>query len=126
MKPHPDIAPGVPHTNKEILQLICDYCDITVEQVESSSREGEIMKCRRLASWYFKAVLKQIYQVIGDLTNRDHVSALNSYRRYQKYLLSDRNVRVETLKFINHMSRNSFRAASHTSANIHGKSLAAA
>lgn len=68
---------------EELMELICEFNSVTVQEVKSKSRKQEVVRSRHLFhyfAWkYFKG--EATLDAIGKVSNRDHATVMNSRDR---------------------------------------------
>lgn len=73
---------------EKILELVCIEMDVSVEDVKSPLRKGEITFARQTYCAIAKWKLNKMYNlsVIGDVVNRDHSTVLHSIKEINRAL----------------------------------------
>lgn len=60
-----------------IMRLVCKFYDLSIEQIISESREGDIRKARQVLCVLLKNYTSMSYNAIGKLVNRDHATVIH-------------------------------------------------
>ena len=68
-----------------LLSVIIDYFDVSVDDMKSDSRQGIVMRARRIfgAMGYHRT--KASYAYVGRIINKDHASIMNHCKRIKQY-----------------------------------------
>ncbi len=78
-----------------IQKMVCDYFNISVEQMHSSSRKREIVQARQLAMYFAKTMTKNSLASIGvDIGGKDHATVLHAVRTVKNLIDTDKHFRV--------------------------------
>jgi len=78
-----------------IQKMVCDYFNISVEQMHSSSRKREIVQARQLAMYFAKTMTKSSLASIGvDIGGKDHATVLHAVRTVKNLIDTDKHFRV--------------------------------
>ena len=78
-----------------IQKMVCDYFNISVEQMHSSSRKREIVQARQLAMYFAKTLTKSSLASIGvDIGGKDHATVLHAVRTVKNLIDTDKHFRV--------------------------------
>jgi chromosomal replication initiator protein len=78
-----------------IQKMVCDYFNISVEQMHSSSRKREIVQARQLAMYFAKTLTKNSLASIGvDIGGKDHATVLHAVRTVKNLIDTDKHFRV--------------------------------
>jgi chromosomal replication initiation ATPase DnaA len=80
-------------TLDQIKAIVSDYSCVTVEQMESSSRESPIVTARCISMYFARKYTPFGLKFIGKMHSRDHATVLHSIRNVQKWLEIDPVVR---------------------------------
>jgi len=81
-------------TIESIKNIVANYFQIPVEQLESKSRKHQITLARQFAMFFAKRILKSPLKSIGEaFGNRDHTTVLHSIQTIENYLKYDRVAR---------------------------------
>ena len=80
--------------------IICDYFDITVKQLKSSSRKREHVTARIIFSHLARNRYNMTFGSIGAFLNRDHSTIIHECDNFQQWEVTPKAYAVE----INHYS----------------------
>lgn len=76
-----NIRPG------ELLDIICEVCDVEIVDVLSPKRYAELVKARQIFSWFayneMKVQQKRIAEILG---NRDHTTIVNALQQAKDFI----------------------------------------
>ena len=74
-----------------IAKAVCDHYQITINQLKSKSRKGDIMKARLMFCGIARLKTKHILADIGSFVNRDHATVLSSCKSLDSYRTNTKN-----------------------------------
>jgi chromosomal replication initiator protein len=78
-----------------IKNIVCDYFQITVDEINSKTRKREIVQARQLAMYFSKTYTKCSLASIGmQCGNKDHATVLHAYRTVTDLLDTDKQFKV--------------------------------
>jgi len=78
-----------------IKNIVCDYFQITVDEINSRTRKREIVQARQLAMYFSKKHTKFSLANIGmHCGNKDHATVLHAYRTVTDLLDTDKQFKV--------------------------------
>jgi chromosomal replication initiator protein len=85
------LAPRIKFTSKmgqfeKVLQVACMVCNVTPSEVLSKGRRGDIMTARHLVVYLLRHDYALHYAEIGRRLNRDHSTAINSFKQFSNSL----------------------------------------
>ena len=85
------LAPRIKFTSKmgqfeKVLQVCCMVCNVTPSEVLSKCRRGDIMTARHLVVYLLRFDYALQYAEIGRKLNRDHSTAINSFKQFSNSL----------------------------------------
>ena len=85
------LAPRIKFTSKmgqfdKVLQVCCMVCNVTPLEVLSKCRRGDIMLARHLVVYLLRFDYALHYAEIGRRLNRDHSTAINSFKAFSNSL----------------------------------------
>ncbi len=82
--------------NKDIIEAIIEFYEVTNEDLMSKSRKKEISLPRQIAMYLFRTELKLSYPGIGKyFGGRDHTTALHAYEKINKSLNTDDKIKSD-------------------------------
>jgi Bacterial dnaA protein helix-turn-helix len=93
---------------QEITQIICDYFNVTKEDLMTNSRKNEHVIPR---SFIFR-IMRDVYgknislKTLGAVFNRDHATVLNSIQKNEELLETNTKYRLKYAEFISIQSEN--------------------
>ncbi len=74
----------------EIIKAVCEYYDISIEQINSTKRSKDIVHPRQVATWLCREMTDNSQEQVGKAVgNRDHATVINSIDRINKEIASD-------------------------------------
>ncbi|MCK4636051.1 MAG: chromosomal replication initiator protein DnaA [Candidatus Moranbacteria bacterium] len=80
--------------NKDIINIILEFFEVTEEDLMSKSRKKEISLPRQIAMYLFRTELKLSYPGIGKyFGGRDHTTVLHAYEKINKNLNTDEKLK---------------------------------
>jgi len=78
-----------------IQKMVCDYFNISVDQMHSASRKREIVQARQLAMYFAKTLTKNSLASIGvEIGGKDHATVLHAVRTVKNLIDTDKHFRV--------------------------------
>jgi chromosomal replication initiator protein len=78
-----------------IKNIVCDYFQITVDEINSKTRKREIVQARQLAMYFSKKHTKCSLANIGmQCGNKDHATVLHAYRTVTDLLDTDKQFKI--------------------------------
>lgn len=76
-----------PKTRPEIQQKAAELFGITVEELKSKTRKGEVVKARQLCMWYEKLNTKHSLASIGfEYGGKDHATVLHAHKAIENMI----------------------------------------
>jgi len=83
-----------------IQKIVCDYFDITPDQLHSKTRKREIVQARQIAMYFSKSMTKSSLASIGSqIGGKDHATVLHACKTVNNLIDTDKQFR-ETVKNI--------------------------
>jgi chromosomal replication initiator protein len=77
-------------THNHILKVVCEFYDVSLEDLVQKNRKKEVSKPRQVAMYLMRSELKYSYPGIGEkLGGRDHTTALHAHEKISKELSYD-------------------------------------
>jgi chromosomal replication initiator protein len=76
-------------SDAQILKVVADFFNITVEDILSRNRRKEIVEPRQIAMYLLRDISDVSYPSIGEKMGRDHTTAIHSYEKISHEI--DRN-----------------------------------
>lgn len=78
-----------------IQKVVCDYFNITIDQMHSTTRKREIVQARQLAMYFAKNMTKASLASIGsEIGSKDHATVLHAVRTVNNLIDTDKHFRV--------------------------------
>ena len=78
-----------------IQKIVCDYFNITIDQMHSTTRKREIVQARQLAMYFAKNMTKASLASIGtEIGGKDHATVLHAVRTVNNLIETDKHFRV--------------------------------
>ena len=78
-----------------IQKVVCDYFDMTVEQLRSTTRKREIVQARQIAMYFAKTMTKTSLTSIGSqIGGKDHATVLHSCKTVNNLIDTDKRFKV--------------------------------
>jgi len=87
----------------KLKQIVAKRMEVTVEEIDSNTRKGEIILARHIYHTLCKYVLRMSLSAIGVTTRRDHATVLNSIRRVHGWYQTDLAFRKLVNRFLDDM-----------------------
>ena len=86
---------------KNIIQTVCQYYDVTYEQIKSRCRVRQIVKARSMVSYLLNLKIEGItLSKIGVVIRRDHSSVVHEINTIKNFLTFEKQT-INDLKNIN-------------------------
>lgn len=83
-------------TQKDVIQAVCNYYDITPEDLQKKGRKKEITHSRHIAMFLLRSELKLSYKGIGRFFGgRDHTTAMHAYEKISLALEKNLSLKEE-------------------------------
>jgi len=83
-------------TSKQILQLVCEYFDISEEEITSSKKNKNIAYPRQIAMYLTRKLMDMSYKAVAEIYGKsDHTTVKHAYEKIEKELT--RSVETKTL-----------------------------
>lgn len=83
--------------------VICDYFDITVKQLKSSSRKREHVTARIIFSVIARDKFNMTFHAIGQFINRDHSTVIHEKDNFQQWSVTPKAYAAELRHYGNIM-----------------------
>lgn len=78
-------------TIDHIQSSVCDYFDLTINELHSKSRKREIVQARQIAMYFAKKLTKHSLTTIGSkIGNKDHATVLHANRTVKNLMDTDK------------------------------------
>lgn len=82
-------------TSDEILKIISEHCNVTVEEVVSRTRKKEKVDARHIFCAIMRKQFGYTYSSIGELIgDRDHTTVINSVRKFDDRVATEDNYKI--------------------------------
>lgn len=82
--------PQIKLTIADIQRIVCDYFDITEDQVRARTRKREISQTRQVAMYFCKKLTNNSLKTIGlQFGGRDHSTVIHAYRTVENQIETD-------------------------------------
>jgi chromosomal replication initiator protein len=86
---------------EDIIQLVTDFYDISLDEIASKSRKHEIVLARQMCMYLAKQLTNFPLKIIGShFGNRDHSTVLHAYTSIENYLITDKKVKLAYENFM--------------------------
>ena len=83
-------------SNKEVIDAVCRFYDISSKDLIGSSRKKELVWPRQIAIYLMREELKTSYPSIGhEMGGRDHTTAMHAYNKILKEVKENENEKVK-------------------------------
>jgi len=83
-------------TAKDILKIVSDFYDVSIDELLEKNRKKEIVKPRQIAMYLMRSEIKSSFPSIGSwLGGRDHTTAMHAYDKIRKEIENDKVVEQE-------------------------------
>lgn len=63
-----------------IIETVCEHCDVEFKQLYSKSRAANIVEARQLASYFIYFLTEHSLKSTGRMLNRDHATVMHSIK----------------------------------------------
>lgn len=74
----------------DIIDVVCDYYNITIEDINSKKRSQDIVHPRQVATWLCRNLTENSQDQVGKAVGgRDHATVINSINKINKEISSD-------------------------------------
>lgn len=85
---------------ESITQVICDYFDVSEEDLKSPARNQKISHSRQIAVYLVRDLTQMSFVSIADFFNKKHPTILFSYEKIKEEIKTDKNLNevIKTLK----------------------------
>jgi len=81
---------------KKIIQVVADFYDMKEKDLLAQTRKKEVVRPRQIAIYLLREDLKGSFPFIGKkVGKKDHTTAIHSYRKIKKELISNSSLREE-------------------------------
>ena len=97
------IDPSDVYAHDRLKSLIASRFGVTVKEINSRTRRGEVVNARHVYHTLCKYLLRMSLFKTGLTTGRDHATALNSIRKVHGYYQTDTSFREFIDRFLNDM-----------------------
>lgn len=75
---------------KDIIETVCDYYNVTIEDINSKKRSQDIVHPRQVATWLCRNLTESSQDQVGKAVgNRDHATVINSINKINKEISAD-------------------------------------
>jgi chromosomal replication initiator protein len=83
-------------SNKEVIEAVCNFYDITTKDLIGNSRKKELVWPRQIAIYLMREEVKTSYPSIGhEMGGRDHTTAMHAYNKISKEIKENENEKVK-------------------------------
>jgi chromosomal replication initiator protein len=83
-------------SNKEVLDAVCRFYDISFKDLIGSSRKKELVWPRQIAIFLMREEVRTSYPSIGhEMGGRDHTTAMHAYNKINKEVKENENEKVK-------------------------------
>lgn len=94
-----DMAPSAYRratTPKEILKIVADFYNTSVDDLCAKNRRREVVKPRQVAMFLMRVEINSSFPSIGEtLGDRDHTTAMHAFQKIQRGVAEDKNIEQE-------------------------------
>ncbi|MDP1709793.1 MAG: helix-turn-helix domain-containing protein, partial [Candidatus Komeilibacteria bacterium] len=85
-------------TSRELLKVVAEYFDITLDELTGQSRRKELVVPRQITMFLMREELDSSYPTIGkELGDRDHTTAMHAYGKIKRDLDNDEKTRQDVM-----------------------------
>ena len=85
-------------TSRELLRVVSEYFDITLDELTGQSRRKELVVPRQITMFLMREELDASYPAIGkELGDRDHTTAMHAYGKIKRDQDADERVRQDIM-----------------------------
>ena len=88
---------------KDILEVVCDYYHVSLEEINSKKRSQDIVHPRQVATYLCRNLTESSQEQVGRMVgNRDHATVISSINKINKEISSDSGTKreIEEIKSI--------------------------
>jgi len=83
-------------SNKEVMDAVCRFYDISFKDLIGSSRKKELVWPRQIAIYLMREEIRTSYPSIGhEMGGRDHTTAMHAYNKINKIVKENENEKVK-------------------------------
>ena len=83
-------------SNKEVLDAVCHFYDISLKDLIGSSRKKELVWPRQIAIYIMREEIRTSYPSIGhEMGGRDHTTAMHAYNKINREINENENEKVK-------------------------------
>ena len=94
------------YTVEQIKKSVCDYFDLTPEDLDSQKRSKEISYARQLAMYICRSLLDYSFPRIGkEFGGRDHTTAMHAINKIESELKRDNNIKNNYTDIMNALQK---------------------
>ena len=94
------------YTVEQIKKSVCDYFDLTPEDLDSQKRSKEISYARQLAMYICRSLLDYSFPRIGkEFGGRDHTTAMHAINKIESDLKRDNNIKNNYTDIMNALQK---------------------
>ena len=80
----------------EILNVVCEYYNVTIEEINSKKRSQDIVHPRQVATWLCRNMTENSQEQVGKAVgNRDHATVINSINKINQEIQSESHTKKE-------------------------------
>lgn len=92
-------------TFDRIRTTVCDYYNISVEQIGDKSRKREIVQARQIAMYFCKNYTSDSFASIGSkLGNKNHATVMHSCKTVEDLIKTDKGFRLQIADIMNKLN----------------------
>ena len=83
-------------TPKDILKIVSDFYDVSVDNLIKKNRRKEVVKPRQIAMYLMRTEIKSSFPSIGSwIGGRDHTTAMHAYEKISREIENDKVIEQE-------------------------------
>lgn len=82
----PGVEKGLPHKAEVIIKSVCDYFQITRENIKGRNRKRDVVTARHIAMYLLRNKTDLTLLNIGKKLYRDHTSVIHAMRKINDFI----------------------------------------
>ena len=80
----------------DIINVVCEYYNVTIEDINSKKRSQDIVHPRQVATWLCRNMTENSQEQVGKAVgDRDHATVINSINKINKEISSESSTKRE-------------------------------
>jgi len=96
-------------TPLEVLKVVSNFYDISLDKIKSNSRRKDLVKARQITMYILRELVKLSYPAIGEVfNNKDHTTVMHSCKKIEEERVKDSVLNSELEAIIEKLSYDVF------------------